>query len=332
MKSGGWAVLLGLAITALLGGPVSSATLKSIPGKDGRLIIQIVGEITEGDTDIFINAVKQANAAGKLVANVRLNSTGGNLLEGVKLAAAIKVGKISTNVGQAAVCASACFLAFAAGDTRFVSYGAQIGVHGASDETGRETVQSGAATVSMARVAKELGVPSAIIGRMVVTPPSEMVWLNPQDLQSMGVTMVGKPMQTKPVATEGLTVQQMPGEPASLAPQAPQAKASTATPTWNDFIDKVINLSAQQNNGKAAFTRFCQPEFKKCTMGVTYLLNNGKQGFVKTVQDMNGKTIRRELCELNEFKDVRNCVDWDTGATHRDMQNTNGDWVQIADE
>src|SRR6266404_3798331 len=61
-----------------------SATLKSTPGKDGQMIIQISGEIAEGDTDVFINAVKQANAAGKLVANVRLNSAGGNLLEGVK--------------------------------------------------------------------------------------------------------------------------------------------------------------------------------------------------------------------------------------------------------
>jgi hypothetical protein len=61
---------------------------------------------------------------------------------------------------------------------------------------GRETVSSNAATVSMAKVAKELGVPPAIIGRMVVTPPNEMVWLSPQELQSMGVTMVGKPAQT----------------------------------------------------------------------------------------------------------------------------------------
>ncbi len=94
----------------------------------------------------------------------------------------------------------------------------------------------------------------------------------------------------------------------------------------------MINLSAQQNNGKPVFTRFCQPEFKKCTMGVTYSLKDGKEGFAKTVQDMNGKIIRRELCEMNDFKDVRSCLDWDTGAKHRDMKNTNGDWVQIADE
>jgi hypothetical protein len=34
----------------------------------------------------------------------------------------------------------------------------------------------------MARIVKELGVPPSIIGKMVVTPPSDMVWLNPDDL------------------------------------------------------------------------------------------------------------------------------------------------------
>src|SRR5579871_5779285 len=155
-----------------------AATIKSSAGKDGRVFITISGEITEGDSDAFVNAVKEANAAGKLVANVRLNSQGGSLLEGVKLADAVRTGKIATNVGQNAICASACFLIFAAGPEKNASYGAQIGVHGASDQDGQETVQSGAATVSMARVAKDLGVPSAIIGRMVVTPPDQMVWLS----------------------------------------------------------------------------------------------------------------------------------------------------------
>jgi hypothetical protein len=30
--------------------------------------------------------------------------------------------------------------------------------------------------------------------------------------------------------------------------------------------------------------------------------------------------------------DIRNCVDWDSGAKHRDVKTTNGDWVQIARE
>jgi hypothetical protein len=65
---------------------------------------------------------------------------------------------------------------------------------------------------------------------------------------------------------------------------------------------------------------------------ITFKLNTGKSGFLKTVEDMNGKTIRRESCELNQFNDVRTCLNWDTGASHRDMQNAKGDWVQIADE
>jgi hypothetical protein len=179
-----------------------SAEVKVGVGKSGQATIWITGEIVPGDADKFSQSVRQANDSGKFVANVRLDSPGGNLLEGVKIADAIRFGKTSTNVGKTAVCASACFLMFAAGSTKNAGYGAQVGVHGASGENGEETAASGAATVSMAKIAKELGVPSAIIGRMVVTSPQDMVWLSPQELQSMGVTMMGRPSQlTPPVAS-----------------------------------------------------------------------------------------------------------------------------------
>jgi hypothetical protein len=134
------------------------------------------------------------------------------VLAGVKLSEAVRFAKVATNVGQGATCASACFLIFAAGETKYANYNAQIGVHGASDERGHETVSSGAATVSMARIAKELSVPAAIIGRMVVTPPGDMVWLSPADLQSMGTTMVGKPAQTPP-GPDAALIPQTSGEP-----------------------------------------------------------------------------------------------------------------------
>ena len=163
MKRGFEAILVG-ALTGALATQVMAATLKPSRMKDGRIVILISGEIQKA-------AVKAANDAGKLVSSVRLNSPGGNLYEGAKLADAVRFGKMATNVGQGATCASACFLIFAAGETKFANYTAQIGVHGASDENGTETVHSGAATVSMAKISKELGVPPAIIGRKVVTPP-----------------------------------------------------------------------------------------------------------------------------------------------------------------
>jgi hypothetical protein len=323
------AVLLGLIICADLSRPATSATLKSLVGKDGRVIIQISGDIEPGDTEALTAAVKAANDAGKLVANLRLNSEGGNLLEGVTLAAAVKYAKMSTNVGKDATCASACFLVFAAGETKFANYTARIGVHGASDR-GEETVRSGAATVSMARVAKDLGVPPAIIGRMVVTPPTDMVWLSPAELQSMGTTMVGKPAQTATApATTVTPPQQTPVEPMQLSPQA---KASKGPPTWTEAVDTAMELSARQNNGKANLRRFCQPETKTCFIAVSFVNNKGKNAFLKIVQDMNGKTLRREACELNEYDDIRSCFDWDTGQRRRDMKNAKGDWYAVSDE
>jgi ATP-dependent protease ClpP protease subunit len=292
--------------------------------------IQISGQIAAGDSDAFIIAVKQATAAGKTIENVQLDSAGGKLIEGAKLAAAIRENKISTSVGQGAVCASACFLAFAAGDRKFVDTGAQIGVHKASDKGGRETVLSGAATLSMAHFAKDLGVPSAIIDRMVMTPPKQIAWLNSRDLQSMGVTMAEKPMQNRQAQTDGRSAQQTPEEFTSLAALTPQARvASASAPAWNEFIDKVAKLSAEQNDGNAIISRLCQPELKNCVLGLAYSLRDGRQGLAVVVQDLSGKTMRREVCEFSNANDARNCIDWDSGAMHRDEKNANGDWVQI---
>ncbi|MGF6313702.1 hypothetical protein ABIB82_007902 [Bradyrhizobium sp. i1.8.4] len=266
-----------------------SAEIKSGIGKSGQAAIWITGEILPGDSDKFSLAVKQANDAGKYVANVRLDSPGGNLLEGAKIADSIRFGKMSTNVGKTAICASACFLMFAAGSAKNVSYGAQIGVHGASGENGEETVASGAATVSMAKMAKELGVPPAIIGRMVVTAPSDMVWLSPQDLQSMGTTMMGRPSQTASPPVANLQ-QTPPTGPMSSAPSGANAAASRSSnndvPTWGELLNKAMEKSASQNNGNPLFSRSCQPEHKVCITGLTYVDNKGKIAFLKTEEDM----------------------------------------------
>ncbi|WP_213737078.1 ATP-dependent Clp protease proteolytic subunit [Bradyrhizobium sp. dw_411] len=293
--------------------------------KDGRIVISISGEIVPGDSDGLKAAIKVANDAGKFVSSIRLNSPGGNLLEGAKIADAVRFAKMATNVGQGATCASACFLVFAAGETKFANYTAQIGVHGASDENGAETVQSNAATVSMAKMAKELGVPSAIIGRMVVTPPSEMVWLSPADLQSMGTTMVGKPIQL-PVASAGpLAPQTQPGAPMQLQ----QATKASAPVSWKDFTNKAFELSRQQNGGTPKTLRSCQPEERTCATGVMFKLD-GTDAIALTRENLDGKIVERELCTFNDFGDVRTCMDWDSKETHRDMKDTKGVWTKVS--
>lgn len=322
-------------LIAAFSSQAGSAEIKVGIGKSGQATIWITGEIVPGDADKFSQSVRQTNDSGKFVANVRLDSPGGNLLEGVKIAEAIRFGKTSTNVGRTAVCASACFLMFAAGSTKNASYGAQIGVHGASGANGEETVVSGAATVSMAKIAKELGVPSAIIGRMVVTSPQDMVWLSPQELQSMGVTMMGRPDQSSPPVAS--LQQTPPNAPMSLSPSgsgvtAARTSKADSAPTWAEIVNKAMERSSSQNNGKPLFHRSCQPELKVCNIGLSYVDNQGKVAFLKTVEDMNGKIIVREACTLNEFNDVRICVDWDTGISHRDMKDSSGTWSKVADQ
>ncbi|MGX4772006.1 ATP-dependent Clp protease proteolytic subunit [Bradyrhizobium guangdongense] len=306
---------------------VTAATLKSSQLKDGRVVILISGELVEGDTEAFKSAVKTANDAGKLVLSIRLNSPGGSLLEGVKLADAVRFGKIVTNVGQGATCASACFLVFAAGSMKYANYSARVGVHGASDQSGQETAGSGAATVSMARVAKELGVPAAIIGKMVVTPPAEMVWLSPADLESMGVSLVGKPSQ---VAQPDQPAQQT--QTAVPVDITPKAKATVGSPTWKDFVDAAIVISAKQNNGSPRYVRGCQPELKACYDVVIYRDKDGIETAVKVVKDMKDKIVLREVCTFNATSDIRRCFDWDSEAVHRDMKDTSGNWSKIADD
>src|SRR4051812_10938390 len=174
-------VRAGLALSVSI---ANAAEIKSFNLKDDSVEISISGNIAPGDIDALRASIKAANDAGKLVTSLRLNSAGGNLLEAVRVADWVKSAKISTKVGQSATCASACFLIFAAGETKYASVSARIGVHRASEKG----VVSRAGNTSMADVAKELDVPWSIIRRMINTPTDEVEWLSLTDLRLMNVS------------------------------------------------------------------------------------------------------------------------------------------------
>lgn len=312
-------VCLMAGLSACFTSPSTAANLTTYVSKEGKVVAVLTGEITPGDTDQFQRIIKTANDSGKVVSGIRLNSPGGNLLEGMKLADAIRFAKIASVVPNGSTCTSACFIAFAAGAEKFVSYNASVGVHGASDANGQESVGSNAATVTMAKIVKELGVPADIIGRMVVTPPDQMVWLSPNNLRAMGTTMTGKPVQTPTINT-----------PTQLPSAQPARQA--APPKWEDIVNGAMKASSVQHNGKPQFGRVCQPELKTCSTAIFFTGTDGKENMVRTMEDSNGKLISREICMFNQFGDVRTCFDWDHSTSHRDMKDASGNWSKIADQ
>ena len=173
---------IAMVANAQLSSIATAAEVDTINLADDRVEISIVGNILPGDADSLSARLKAAKDAGKVVTSVRLNSNGGNLLEGVRLADVVRSANVSTKVGENAICASACFLIFAAGATKFAYVRARIGVHGAS-EMGAESRKG---TLEMARIAEELDVPESIVRRMKNTPPTDMTWLSLNDLRLMG--------------------------------------------------------------------------------------------------------------------------------------------------
>jgi hypothetical protein len=265
--------------------------------------------------------VKAAQEGGRAIFGLELNSMGGKLVEAIKLAALVRSAKIATAVHAGEECASACFIVFAAGAERLAHHGAWIGVHGAADPSGEETVQSGAATVLMARAVRELGVPTDIIGKMVVTPPDEIVWLTPDELRSMDVTMVGKPV--------------LPPHPQVARSPLPIGPSGGGTPPvdWKEVIDAASAASARQNNGKPLHMRHCDPQTNRCWY-IVWVKAQDERGdmYVKSLIDMSGKTLRREFCTFAAPGDARVCVDWDTKAATRAVKDRHGKWVEVTDD
>jgi hypothetical protein len=156
---------------------------------DRMIKLSIVGEITNGDSLVLSSIIERAEARPDEIMTVELSSIGGSLYEGAEIARIIRAKSLNVSVAAGKTCASACFLAFAAGARKSIEQGSRIGVHAASSELGGETPASISGTASMARIAGIIGVPSSIIKVMITTPPDQMFWLTEWDLAAMGALL-----------------------------------------------------------------------------------------------------------------------------------------------
>jgi hypothetical protein len=155
--------------------------------------IQMSGNILINDNEKFghfleINrqAINQLASNRSLSLIYSLDSGGGNVGAALAMAQMISKGEIPTAVVNDHECASACFLIFAASPQRYASAGVFIGVHSPS-LNGNENTGTMALNVFMARSLQGFGIPSSILGEMIITPPDGMYKLSQQDITSMGV-------------------------------------------------------------------------------------------------------------------------------------------------
>jgi hypothetical protein len=185
-------VILGVLCAIGFAAEARAAALLEETLRNGHVVLHLTGRIDSKDAAAFAAAVGKLTAAGKRIDVVSLNSTGGQLGEGALIAAVIKTSRLATRVEDGALCASACFLAFAAGEPRTAHPNAFIGVHKAADNDGRETYKSREATRAMVEFARQLGVPSTITDKMGRTPSDSLEWLSARDLRSMGAAVSNK--------------------------------------------------------------------------------------------------------------------------------------------
>jgi hypothetical protein len=196
MRSGSWRLILVMAaLVAAAASPVSAMTFELVSGPAEcakRACIVAGGEIDEHAASDF-QAFRQAHdiAAGALVV---LDSTGGDVLQSLRLGNEIRAAGLATTVAAydresrrfrgGGRCAAECAYAFLGGVERSVRAGAKLGVNqiqaaSASDSMWLESMV--AAHVSHLGGRLELLIPA------MGSPPSDVHWLSREELSRYAV-------------------------------------------------------------------------------------------------------------------------------------------------
>ena len=163
-------------------------------------VLMYRGSVATGDAERFRAALADRGNIALPVRTVQLDSPGGQIPEAGAIASQIRTAGLDTKVGASGLCASACFLLFAAGRAKFLDEGARVGVHSAWSIFGREPDNT-AGTAMMMLQAKGFGVPDRVVDRIATSSHSDIAWLSDDELASMGAIVTPKsapPMPSVP--------------------------------------------------------------------------------------------------------------------------------------
>lgn len=156
----------------------------------------IKGEINKGDYERFRNFIKRDfDSYVSSARYVKLSSSGGDVVEALKLASLLKKLYVTVYVRGDDRCASACFLLFVAASSRFVDRADEIGIHRAyfsSDYFANlrpsQAEQRHKELEETLRVfLRDNSVPTDLMERMNRTSSEEIYWLTETDLDRIGI-------------------------------------------------------------------------------------------------------------------------------------------------
>jgi hypothetical protein len=170
-------------IVSLTAAPCAGMEISRVATCAGGDMLKLRGDIEAGDYVKFRSYFE----GERRIAGLELDSTGGSLYEGFRIAAMTRERRLATFVAKE--CDSACAFIFLVGSKRYVAKEAKIGVHAVGNDYGAEDTGTIRDTIHFARLYAKLGIPASTIGKMVTTPPGKITFLDQSDLSDLKVIM-----------------------------------------------------------------------------------------------------------------------------------------------
>lgn len=164
---------------------------------DKIAVVEMTGEIVEGDGDRFVKLVDSHDQL-----SVVLQSSGGLVSEALQIGAEIRLRNFTTMVITEAKCYSACALIWIAGAKRVMATNAEIGFHAAYREENGEYRESGVANAEIGSYLTHLGLNIEAIRFFTTAGPDQFLLLTPERAKALAIDVteipVGKTARAAP--------------------------------------------------------------------------------------------------------------------------------------